>query len=82
MGTPFIGTPVGAIPELVEITNGGMLVPPNDPGTLAEMIKDLLNDKHKWSNMSRNGKNSIRNFTWKHIAKTYYEIYMELDQNK
>jgi glycosyltransferase involved in cell wall biosynthesis len=82
MGTPFIGTPVGAIPELVETTNGGMLVPQNDPAILVEKIRNLLNDKQKWSDMSRNGKNSVSNFSWKYIAKTYYEIYLKLVQNK
>ena len=80
MGTPFIGTPVGAIPELVETTHAGLLVPQDDPKILVEMIKNLLNDTHKWSNMSRNGKNNISNFSWQQIAKTYYEIYLRLIQ--
>jgi glycosyltransferase involved in cell wall biosynthesis len=80
MGTPFIGTPVGAISELVETTNAGMLVAQDDPRALAEMIKNLLKDIYKWSDMSRNGKNNIGNFTWQKIAKTYYEIYLRLIQ--
>jgi glycosyltransferase involved in cell wall biosynthesis len=82
MGTPFIGTPVGAIPELVDTTNAGLLVPQNDPRALVVMIKGLLKDKHKWSIMSRNGKNNIGNFSWQHIAKTYYGIYLNLVQYK
>ena len=82
MGTPFIGTPVGAIPELVETTNAGLLVPQNDPGTLVEMIRDLRSDTHKWSVMSRNGKNNIGSYSWQHIAKAYYELYSKLVQYK
>jgi glycosyltransferase involved in cell wall biosynthesis len=80
MGTPFIGTPVGAIPELVETTNAGLLVPQNDPGTLVEMIRDLLSDTRKWLVMSTNGKNNIGSYSWQHIAKAYYELYSKLVQ--
>jgi glycosyltransferase involved in cell wall biosynthesis len=80
MGTPFIGTPVGAIPELVETTNAGLLVPQNDPGTLVEMIRDLRSDTRKWLVMSTNGKNNIGSYSWQHIAKAYYELYSKLVQ--
>jgi glycosyltransferase involved in cell wall biosynthesis len=80
LGTPFIATPVGAIPELVETTSAGLLVPQHDPKKLAETIGNLQKDVYKWSNMSKNGKNNVSNFSWKKIAKTYYEVYLELIQ--
>jgi glycosyltransferase involved in cell wall biosynthesis len=78
MGTPFIGTAVGAVPELVERTSAGLLVPHNDPRKLVEMIMDLRSDTRKWSVMSRNGKNNISNYSWHYIAKAYYELYSKL----
>jgi glycosyltransferase involved in cell wall biosynthesis len=42
LGRPFVGTPVGAIPELASA--GGMLVPVEDDAALADRIVDLLSD--------------------------------------
>jgi glycosyltransferase involved in cell wall biosynthesis len=41
-GRPFVGTPVGGIPDLAR--EGGMLVPVDDEVTLADRLTDLLAD--------------------------------------
>jgi glycosyltransferase involved in cell wall biosynthesis len=43
-GTPFIGTNVGGIPELVQNNVTGLLVPPNKPAELASAILRLSDD--------------------------------------
>ena len=43
-GLPVIATRVGAIPEVVEDGVTGRLVPPDDPGALAAVIVELLQD--------------------------------------
>jgi glycosyltransferase involved in cell wall biosynthesis len=77
-GTPFVATPVGAIPELVDLTKAGIIVPIGDSKTLAQTISNLLKDRVLWSEMSTNGKNFAINFTWDNIAKRYYQAYLEL----
>jgi glycosyltransferase involved in cell wall biosynthesis len=42
LGRPFVGTPVGAIPELADA--GGMLVPVGDDAALADRLIELLSD--------------------------------------
>ena len=43
-GRPVVATTVGGIPELVRHGETGMLVPPNDPRSLAEAMLGLLNE--------------------------------------
>jgi len=43
-GVPVVATPVGGIPENVLDGETGLLVPPNDPGALAEAINRLLDE--------------------------------------
>lgn len=43
-GTPVVGTRVGGIPELVDEGSTGILVPPSNPGALADAIHAVLGD--------------------------------------
>jgi glycosyltransferase involved in cell wall biosynthesis len=49
-GTPVVQPHHGTYPELVEITGGGVTVPPGDAPALADALADLLRDpaKRKW----------------------------------
>lgn len=49
-GLPCIGTTVGAIPELLELSE---LVPPNAPDALARKIRELAQDPRRLSHLSR-----------------------------
>ncbi|MBS0123395.1 glycosyltransferase family 4 protein [Aestuariicoccus sp. KMU-90] len=44
MGVPVIGTEAGGVPELIEDGRTGILVPPQNPATLARTIRDLAGD--------------------------------------
>lgn len=41
-GRPVVATRVGGVPAIVQDRRTGLLVPPNDPGALAEAIAELL----------------------------------------
>jgi glycosyltransferase involved in cell wall biosynthesis len=43
-GLPVVSTPVSGIPELVEHTRTGWLVPPNHPDAVADTLEHLLRD--------------------------------------
>jgi glycosyltransferase involved in cell wall biosynthesis len=51
-GTPVIATRVGCLPEYVEHEETGLLIPPEDPGALAEAIERLLRDAGLWNRLS------------------------------
>jgi glycosyltransferase involved in cell wall biosynthesis len=77
-GTPFISTPVGAIPELVYRSGAGVVVPVGDARTLAKEIKRLIVDRKLWLSMSLRARAFSLNFKWHNIARKYYDVYMEL----
>jgi glycosyltransferase involved in cell wall biosynthesis len=45
LGAPIVATAVGGVPELIEDGVHGLLVPPRDPGSLADAIDRLLADR-------------------------------------
>jgi glycosyltransferase involved in cell wall biosynthesis len=79
-GTPFIATPVGIIPELVDKSKAGMLVPIGNSTELAKSIRKIQEDQTLWFEMSMNGKNFATNFTWDKITRRFYETYLELTE--
>jgi glycosyltransferase involved in cell wall biosynthesis len=77
-GTPFIATPVGAIPDLVDQTKAGIIVPVGDAKALADAIRKLVDDKKTWAEMSTRGRENAIKFRWDNIAKSYYHLYNDL----
>jgi len=58
-GVPVVATQVSAIPELVEHNVTGVLVPPNDPGTLAAAIRDVLLHPEKYTDHIRRARTKV-----------------------
>lgn len=44
MGKPIVASRVGGVPTLIRHGENGLLVPPNDPGALAQAVISLLDD--------------------------------------
>jgi glycosyltransferase involved in cell wall biosynthesis len=78
LGTPFVATPVGAIPDLVDQTKAGIIVPVSDPKALAGVIRQLVEDRKMWDEMSSRGRENAVGFRWDNIAKRYYQLYTDL----
>jgi glycosyltransferase involved in cell wall biosynthesis len=57
---PIIATPVGAIPEVIEEGENGILVEPGDNFALSQAIKKLLADEKLRERMGRNNVEKIR----------------------
>lgn len=53
---PVIATNVGGIPELIKNGDNGLLVPPADPGSLAQAIQQLLDDPEAAFRMGLRGR--------------------------
>jgi glycosyltransferase involved in cell wall biosynthesis len=77
VGTPVIGTAVGGIPEV--LGGGGILVPPEDPASLAESIASLLRDEQLrklWSNKART--RFLEVFERSRVIPKHADFYEEL----
>jgi glycosyltransferase involved in cell wall biosynthesis len=55
-GKPVVATRVGGIPEYVADGETGVLVPPDDPGALADAVTALLADPDRLSRFGRAGR--------------------------
>ena len=42
LGLPVVATNLGGVPELVRDAETGIVVPPNDPGRIADAVADLI----------------------------------------
>ena len=75
-GTPVIGGAVGGIKHSVLDGITGFLVPPRDPETLAERLRQLHD--HPWLGqaMGRSGVRRVRAlFTWERVADELADVY-------
>lgn len=62
LGTPVIATPVGAIPEILQLDTVmacGRSVKVGDIQSLVVQIEDLLNNPNDWDEMGRRGKERV-----------------------
>jgi glycosyltransferase involved in cell wall biosynthesis len=68
-GTPVICSDVGGMPEIVEGSLGGFVVPPSDPAALGSRIAQLAGDERLRSEMGRRAHQRVlERFTWKLAA--------------
>jgi glycosyltransferase involved in cell wall biosynthesis len=58
-GIPVVQPAVGAFPEVVEITGGGVIYFPNTPEALAEKLAEVLSQPDKLRQMSVAGRKAI-----------------------
>jgi glycosyltransferase involved in cell wall biosynthesis len=75
-GVPVVQPAHGSFPELIELTGGGILVPPGDLPALAEALAGLLRDHDRRAALGRAGRDAVRGgFTEDHMAGKMLEMY-------
>ena len=85
LGIPVISTNVGGIDSLIENEVSGFKVPANDPYYLASLISNLINDKIKLLEISKNGhKLASKRHDVNKIVQSTIDIYKNIsnDENK
>jgi glycosyltransferase involved in cell wall biosynthesis len=79
LGIPVIGTRVGGIPETMAEKETGMLVPPFDPGALADAMRQLLTDPGKRQIMGGQGTEWVaKKFSPSQMADTLFDVYQSV----
>jgi len=77
--TAVVGSRTGGIPEVVADGETGLLVPPGDPGQLAEALNALLRDPDRAQAMGQAGrKRAVAEFGWQAIAAQTAALYAKL----
>jgi glycosyltransferase involved in cell wall biosynthesis len=78
-GTPVVATDAGALPEVVEHGETGIIVPAADERALADAIGSLLADHDRCRRMGAAGASRVRErFTWRHTATTLDALYRQV----
>jgi starch synthase len=78
-GTAVAGSRTGGIPEVVADGETGLLVPPGEPGLLADALNVLLRDPGRARAMGEAGrKRAVAEFGWPAIAAQTAGLYAEL----
>ncbi|MCX6287159.1 MAG: glycosyltransferase family 4 protein [Bacteroidetes bacterium] len=58
-GVPLVQPALGAFPEIIEETGGGLLYHPNTPETLASGLASLLHDRERLMQLSARGRKAV-----------------------
>ena len=58
-GIPVVQPALGAFPEIVELTGGGVIYQENTPEALAQSLEKLLSDPEEMDRLSRTGKEGV-----------------------
>lgn len=75
-GIPIVQPALGAFPEIVAGSGGGVIYPENTPQALAEALKELLSDDSKLAFLSAQARNSIeKTFNIHALSKEMASIY-------
>jgi alpha-maltose-1-phosphate synthase len=78
-GTAVVGSRVGGIPEVVADGVTGLLVPPEDPASLAVALNELLRDPDRAAAMGQAGRErAVKEFSWEAVAAQTVTLYAEL----
>lgn len=75
-GIPIVQPNLGAFPEIVEKSQGGIIYQQNTPEELSKTLKALLQDKNKLSTLSLNARNSVEvDFNIHNLAGDLVGVY-------
>ncbi|REE28988.1 glycosyltransferase involved in cell wall biosynthesis [Methanothermobacter defluvii] len=78
-GKPVIGSRIGGIKYVIKDGETGLLVPPGDPGALADAIMKLLDDEELARKLGLNGRKLVeKNYTWERGAGMTENVFEEV----
>ena len=79
MGVTPVVTSVGGLPEMIENTVNGLMVPPSDPALLADAIRFTLENPEYADEWARKSKDMIRKeYTAEVMSEKHEELYLRL----
>ena len=74
-GCAVVGTNVGGIPEVMDHGIAGILVPPDEPSSLAEALLELVRNPAALLAARQRSKANINRFNLKRVAEEYMRVY-------
>jgi glycosyltransferase involved in cell wall biosynthesis len=78
-GTPVVGTPVGATPELLEPLDPSLITPDNTAPAIAETVSRVLSDPQRLAAIAARCRDHVApRMGWDAIASRYLEAYAQM----
>jgi glycosyltransferase involved in cell wall biosynthesis len=78
-GVPVVQPALGAFPEIIHLSGGGIIYQPNTPEMLCEALTGLLSDPEKLNQLSINARKGVEiNFNIHDHAKKMIDVYQKL----
>jgi glycosyltransferase involved in cell wall biosynthesis len=77
-GVPAVATAAGGVPEFARDGENALLVPSDDPKSLAEALAWLIADTQLRERLSRGGRKTAADLAWSEIAYRYEQIYIAI----
>ncbi len=74
-GVPVVASNTASLPEIIKNGYNGLLSEPENPGSIAENVINVLSDKKLRRRLARNGPKSTRKFDWDKGTKEYIKVY-------
>lgn len=71
---PQVVSDAASMPGLVRAANSGLIVPPQDPATLADAILTLLGDEQLQATLGTNGRRYAETMTWDKTAAQFLTL--------
>jgi glycosyltransferase involved in cell wall biosynthesis len=75
LGVPVVASDCGALPEVAG--DAGLLVPPDEPGAIADAIRRLVRDDGVAEACVRRGLGRAATFSWSESAETVWRLYAD-----
>jgi glycosyltransferase involved in cell wall biosynthesis len=73
-----IASAVGAVPEVIEHGQNGLLVEPGNAGDLEQAMLLLLNDASLRNRIAENARQSVSRFSSERMARNYLDFYQRI----
>lgn len=78
-GVPIVVPRRGILPDIVEHTGGGLVVPPDDPEALSDAIARLKDDPEMADRMGRQGRKGVHeHYSGEAVATASLRVYEEI----
>ena len=78
-GTPVVGTPAGAIPELIKAFDKRLLTKGTGSSDIREKLEEVVKDQDKYSLDSQACRKFVEdNYSWKNVADEFEKEALEL----
>jgi glycosyltransferase involved in cell wall biosynthesis len=74
-GKPIVASSISGVKDLIDLSGGGISVPPEDPGELASAVIKLISDEKTRTTMGEQGrKYVVKNHSWDGVARKILDI--------